>query len=98
MKAFFKLSIIFIMFSAASNAQTITKKTWILNKSTVVTDSAGVRYPYVVLQNMLSTGYYKLRKVDPNNDSSAFILYKISDAERTRSMALMPYSCRKPFF
>lgn len=98
-----KLNALFLLicfvFGQNLNAQTkVITKTRILDKSSTVLDSAGNKYPYVVWQNMLMSGNYKLKPVDPLNDSTAYLIEKQNETERNRMMSRIPKPAESPFF
>jgi thiol-disulfide isomerase/thioredoxin len=97
-----KLPLVFLMmlfFAFAAHAQTDSVKTKKhANKSSIVRDSAGMVYPYVVWRKMVSSGDYGLKAIDPNNDHSEYIIRKRDSAQIEKRLARMPKPTESSFF
>jgi thiol-disulfide isomerase/thioredoxin len=72
-----------------AQAQKTTIKRYKLNESTVVKDSAGTVLPYSAWHNLMMSSDYAVRPVNPDSDTSAFILYKLTDEQKNQRMARM---------
>ena len=81
--------VITLFFALAAHAQTDSVKSKKhANKNSIVRDSAGMVYPYVVWRKMVSSGDYRLKAVDPNNDD--YIIRKLDSAQKEKRLAKMP--------
>jgi thiol-disulfide isomerase/thioredoxin len=72
-----------------------------ITKETVVTDSAGQILPYAIWSALKNTGEYYIKPIDPDNEKTAFILYKLSEKEKQRNLAnieKMPKPSESRFF
>ena len=90
-----------------ANAQDSTKNKLVQRKSikitkeTVVTDSAGQVLPYNVWSALKNTGGYYIKPIDPDNEKTSFILYKLSEKEIQRNLNnidKMPKPAESKFF
>ena len=82
------LLFITITFSLATHAQTSDAKTKReLNEKKVVIDSSGIRYPYAVWRKMVLSGDYRLKKTDPKNDSTSYLLVKTDSLQKERELS-----------
>jgi thiol-disulfide isomerase/thioredoxin len=97
MKKLFVILMIVTAFIPVVNAQTTTHRTQ-LDANTVVKDSAGVIYPYSAWHNLVLSGGYSLRVIDPHSDNTAFVLYKLSEGERIAMLSHMPKPPETAFF
>lgn len=97
MKKLVVFIIILMTFGSRANAQ-VTTRHFQLNENTVVKDSDGTNYPYIVWQKLLSTGNYTLKAMDPGSDSSPYMLVKLSEAQKNAMMDRMPRPAESNFF
>jgi thiol-disulfide isomerase/thioredoxin len=96
-----KLLILFSMIaiSLAAKAQdTANNKKRIANENRVVVDSAGTRYPYVVWKKLVTSRDYRLKKINKNSDTSAYLLIRLDSAQKDRRLAIMPKPKESIFF
>src|ERR1700679_835494 len=94
-----RLLLSFLMVMAfAAKAQTTIVKRHRLGPNTVVTDSSGMNYPYAVLQKLVSSGNYTLRAIDPRNDSTAYLIVRMSEKEKDALVSRMPKPSESKFF
>ena len=98
MKKFMIIFFAIIAISIAAKAQTAEKKKRNLNENTVVIDSSGMRYPYAVWKNLISTKDYRLKKIDRNSDSSTYLLVKLDSAQKDRRLSRMSKPKESNFF
>ena len=56
------------------------------NENSVVQDSSGTIFPYLVWHNLMKSGNYKLIPVDPKNVQTTYILAKRSEKEKDEFM------------
>jgi thiol-disulfide isomerase/thioredoxin len=97
MKKIFFLLII-TAFSAAANAQTTAVIRHRVDENSIVKDSSGMNYPYVVWQKLISTGNYTLRAIDPRSDSTAYLIVQLSEKERDAMLSRLPKPSENKFF
>jgi thiol-disulfide isomerase/thioredoxin len=96
MKKFLLLFIITVCFVVLSNAQSIstsqptTPNRVQLNQNSVVKDSSGAVYPYIIWNAMMRSGEYSLRSKNVGADSAVFFLVKRTQQQRDAFMANMP--------
>jgi len=98
MKKLFLLALLIAAFNGAANAQTTTVKRRQLGPNTIVADSGGMHYPYAVWQKLVASGNYTLRAIDPRNDSTAYLIVRISEKEKTAMESRMPRPTESKFF
>ena len=89
---------IILAITVAANAQITIVKRRHLGPNTVVTDSSGMNYPYAVWQKLLSSGNYPLRAIDPRNDSTAYLIVRMSEKEKAVMESRMPRPSESKFF
>jgi len=99
MKKLSLLLLIIMFFNLAVIAQVKTvKRTIKLDASSIVRDSSGMLYPYVIWQKMLSSGNYTVKPIDPRSDSTAFLLVKLSEEEKNSRYSRMAKPADSKFF
>ena len=57
-----------------------------LNEHSVVKDTAGTIYPYAVWYKLMFTGWYNMIAENPLDKDSHFILYRLKEEEREKTM------------
>ena len=94
-----KTLIIFTLFLNAciAFAQTTARRVTV-NETSVVKDSAGMQYPYIVWQKLLASGDYTLKTATPGHDDTEFLLIKLTEKQKTERMARMPRPADSKFF
>jgi hypothetical protein len=96
MRKFLLLFITTVCFVVLSNAQSIstsqptTPNRVQLNQNSVVKDSSGAVYPYIIWNAMMRSGEYSLRSKNVGADSAVFFLVKRTQQQRDAFMANMP--------
>jgi peroxiredoxin len=60
-----------------------------ITDSTIVKDSAGVKYPAIAWKTMLMQGY-SLKPVDPKNADTEFLIYKLTEQQKEERLARLP--------
>lgn len=99
MKNLFLILTLIVAFITGVNAQvTVTTHRTQLDANTVVKDSAGVVYPYSEWHNLVLSGNYLLRAINPHSDSTAFVLYKLSEREMNARALHKPKPAESPYF
>jgi len=61
-----------------------------VNEHTVVRDSSGYIYPFVLWQELMFKGSYGLKAVDSTDKHTIFIIYKYTERERIERMEKLP--------
>lgn len=106
-KNLFLTQILICAFSFFAVAQDSTKNKFVQRKSikitkeTVVTDSAGQILPYNIWSALKNTGEYYIKPIDPDNEKTSFILYKLSEKDKQRNLVnidKMPKPAESKFF
>lgn len=102
MKNLFLILTIVVAFSLGVNAQInhiiTTRITRRDSTNTVVKDSTGAIYPYFEWHKLLLSGAYALKPEDPGNDGTTFVLYKLSEEEKSARMLRMPKPPESAYF
>jgi thiol-disulfide isomerase/thioredoxin len=99
MKKIILLLTAIISINVATKAQTThTTRRVVLDKNTVIKDSTGKVMPYTDWNNKLMSGDYNLRPIDPGSDSTAFILYRLTDEEKDKRLQRMEKPAESKFF
>lgn len=73
------LLIVAVITTLAIEAQSIRLKP---NENSVVQDSSGTIFPYLVWNNLMKSGNYKLVPLEPKNIQTTYLLVKRSDKEK----------------
>ena len=94
MKKFLLLCFNFLLCSCLF-AQKIDFK---VNENTVVKDSGGMVYPFLVWRNLLMQGQYDLRPIDIQNEKTDFLLVKLTEQERDSRQSKMPKPQETSYF
>lgn len=76
-----------ITVAAAQNPRTIIIKA---NENSVVKDSSGMVYPYIIWQKLYTSGEYKMRVIDPRVENPEFLIAKLTDDELDARYSKMP--------
>ena len=79
----------------------VQRKSIKITKETVVIDSAGQILPYNIWSALKNTGAYYIKPIDPDNENTSFILYKLSEKEKQRNLInidKMPKPAESKFF
>lgn len=85
------LLILFALAQTHSYSQELKKSNQIiLTEKTIVKDSSGMIYPYATWRQLLSTGGYKIRPVDPNDKKTEFLLVRLTEEQKEQQMANAP--------
>jgi thiol-disulfide isomerase/thioredoxin len=93
------LSLILLVFAVITRAQTnSTTRRITLTETTVVKDSTGSQYPYVVWQKLLASGDYSVKPVDPRKDDTEFLLVKYTEQQKAARLSKMGRPMDSKFF
>ncbi len=74
------LTVLTLFILLGAGAQTAGNKV-ILNEKSVVKDSSGIVFPYMIWQKLMQTGEYGIRLLNANTDPPEFLLIRLSEAE-----------------
>jgi len=69
-----------------------------LNNNTIVSNEKGKQYTYAAWHKLWLTGNYRLKPVNHESDSTAFILVKRDDAAENKKYAALPKPEESKFF
>ncbi|MBW0178120.1 TlpA disulfide reductase family protein [Sediminibacterium sp.] len=86
-----------VLFTLCTNAQTPGTKIS-LNEKTIVKDSSGTIYPYVIWQKLLQTGEYNIKALNINADPPEFLLVRLNEAEMKARDERMPKPRESAYF
>jgi thiol-disulfide isomerase/thioredoxin len=99
MKNLILLFILTVILNLAANAQervfTTTHK---LDENSIIRDSSGMQYPYIIWKKMMSTGDYMIKRVGPITDSAIYLITKLTDDEKDLRYNKMPKPAGSPVF
>jgi thiol-disulfide isomerase/thioredoxin len=94
-----KLLIVFVLLLTAAGASAqISGARPTANINSVVVDSAGMRYAYVVWQRLVQSGEYWLKPVDSKKENTPFIIIKFTDEQKNVYYARLPKPAESTFF
>lgn len=86
------------MFAAQAQTQTTVTRKVSLDETTVVKDSAGMVYPYMVWKKLMTTGNYAIRPVNYRDEKTEYIITEQSAAQKNALMSRMPKPADSKFF
>ncbi len=69
-----------------------------LDENTVVKDTTGMQYPYIVWRKMLSSGEYTLKQINRANLQDGFLIIKLSEEEKQKRSERAPKPTESKFF
>jgi peroxiredoxin len=69
-----------------------------LSESSIVKDSSGTQYSYDTWKNLLTSGYYRIKPVNPEQTNSEFLLIRLSEEQRQKMIDNMPKPMESSFF
>ncbi|HVG41550.1 MAG TPA: TlpA disulfide reductase family protein [Chitinophagaceae bacterium] len=84
----FTLFAIIIFFGATAQKNKTPKAK--LTENTIVRDTAGTIYPYDIWRRFAMNSNYSLMPVDPNSETSDFVIKRLSPEQRKMIMEKMP--------
>lgn len=90
-------SILFILLTLSAIAHAQVFRRSVLNENTIVKDSAGAQLPYSVWRDLLGTGNYILKRINPK-DTTAYYISKIGAGQKRLMAATMPRPAESKFF
>lgn len=83
------------LFSAAQSNTTVKRK---IDDKTIVVDSSGMQYIYAVWVKLFQTGDYGLKAVNPADETSPMLLYKLTEEEKQKRDENAPMPKESKFF
>jgi thiol-disulfide isomerase/thioredoxin len=86
-KSFFLLLCLAYIFTASAQKSKIRAR---LTETTVVKDTAGNEYPFVLWKNLVASSDISFYPEDPSVENSAFIIRRFSKEEKQKLMEKMP--------
>jgi thiol-disulfide isomerase/thioredoxin len=89
------LSLALLLAAFGMRAQTLAPKA---TQTSVVIDSSGMKYPYVLWQKMIQSGDYWLKPVNTAKDDTRFLLVKYTEEQKAYWFARMPKPAESIFF
>jgi len=89
---------LFISLSIALCCFAQTPKRITVNEASIVKDSVGNQYPYVIWQKLLAEGNYTVRAINPAQDDTEFLLVKLTEQQKTLLVNRMPKPAESKFF
>jgi thiol-disulfide isomerase/thioredoxin len=92
------MKVIFFLVLYVSSFGARAQHSFRLNENSVVKDSSGKIYSYAVWQGMLMGGGFDVKAEDPKDINTAFILVRLSAAEKEQRLANMPRPKESAFF
>jgi thiol-disulfide isomerase/thioredoxin len=69
-----------------------------LDQNTVVKDSTGMKLPYSTWQTLIMSGDFSLKPEDPKSDTTAYILYRMTDEQKSKRLSRMGKPAESKFF
>lgn len=80
-----------LLFTVSGQKSNDPKKTVIqLTETTIVKDTTGTVYPYVVWNQLRISGRFKFKVENPDDPNTAFIIIRMSDEEYEKRIASLP--------
>lgn len=92
------LFLLFIITCTAQNNSTPKKSAAQLAETSIVKDTSGNVYPFSIWNQLSITGRYKFKPENPDDPTSAFIIFRISDEEYEKRMAGLPKPKESKYF
>lgn len=92
------LNLILLLIVTGAFAQTPATRTLKVTETSIVKDSAGYQYPYVIWQKLNASGDYWLKAVDPMDDNTEFLLLKRTEQQKAEMLKRMPRPADSQFF
>ncbi|MGB4774849.1 MAG: TlpA disulfide reductase family protein [Daejeonella sp.] len=95
----FRLSFIILLFCGLNlHAQENSSKRIMLNEKSIVKDSTGYQYPYIVWTKLFQSGNYGLKPKKAEGIEPEFVMYELSEEEKTKQMESLPKPGETSFF
>ena len=85
----------FLLFCTCLFAQSSHFK---VTENSIVQDSSGMVYPYVIWKSLTMKGDYGLLPLDAQNEKAGFLLVKLTDQQKIHRMENMPKPGESSFF
>jgi len=91
------LALLLAVFCVNAQSQTVVAK-HPLDQNSIVQDSSGYRYPYVIWQKLTTSGDYIIRTINPKDENPSYLLVKLSEKEKELRSSRMPKPRESTFF
>ncbi|MES2278589.1 MAG: TlpA disulfide reductase family protein [Bacteroidota bacterium] len=91
------LSLVLLVFIIAAYAQTPTRRITV-NEASIVKDSSGYQYPFIIWQKLSASGDYWIRPIDPRKEDTEFLLVKYTEQQKADRLSKMPRPADSKFF
>ncbi len=92
---YFLLILVCTFFCSRNIAQ---KASFKVTEHTIVRDSGGTVYPFIIWKNLMMQGSYELRPIDAQNEKTDFLLVRLTQQEKDYRLARMPKPSESSFF
>src|ERR1700744_231810 len=93
-----KLFFLLLLTSIIASAAYAQNKAIRPDQNSIVKDSSGMVYPYVVWQKLCSSGEYRIKVQGHGNDKPEFFLEKLSEADLDARYSKMPVPVKSENF
>lgn len=90
--------VILLAISLSTIGQKSGKNAATLTQSSIVKDTSGTEFPYVIWSKLIYTGHFNFSPENPVLKNSAFIITRLSDSVYEQRMAAMPRPAESKFF
>lgn len=96
-KYLFAIALFLLVAGTHAQNQTV-KRTVSLNENTVVKDSSGMIYPYMVWQKMLQSGNFSVKPVNFRDANTEYIIVALTDKQKEERLSRLPKPAESKFF
>ena len=90
--------VILLAISLSTIGQKPGKNAATLTQSSIVKDTSGTEFPYVIWGKLIYSGHFNFSPENPALKNSAFIITRLSDSAYEQRMAAMPRPAESKFF
>lgn len=90
--------ILFLLFGFNSVAQQPVIVRPNLNETSVVKDSTGFQYPYVIWHKLWQSGSHAIRSMQINEGAPEFLIYELSESDKIKRAESLPKPLETTFF
>lgn len=96
MKNVIAVFLMITVFCLSAYAQTAAKPE--LNESTIVRDSSGMQYQYIIWKKLLSTGNYMIKSIRDRDNNTTFLLCKLTQEQKDQTASRLQKPPDSKFF
>jgi thiol-disulfide isomerase/thioredoxin len=93
-----KIALAFILLFATAFSYAQTTNQIKLTQNSVVIDSSGMKYPYMIWQRMTQSGDYWLKPIDPQKEDTPLLLVKYTQEQKDEYYKTLPKPAASEFF